>query len=203
MDLFETDDQPITLFEKQGKVIYYPNFFSSSESEFYFSQLFDEITWQSDRVFIYGKEILTKRKFCWMGDKPFSYGYSKCERFAIPWNKHVLEIKNLLENTLAKQFNSCLLNRYLDGSEGMGWHADNESCMLKGGTIASISFGDIRTMEFKHNLTKEKVKIQLENGSLLVMLNETQDFWQHQITKTTRSKNPRVNLTFRTFVEIM
>lgn len=201
MLLFQDSHQPVSIISKDGSVVYIRNFLSPSLSNTFLQKLLEFIPWQSDRIFLYGKEILTKRKFCWMGDAPFSYNYSKNERIAIPWEASVKEIKEILENKIPHTFNSCLLNRYQNGSEAMGWHADNESCMKKRGAIASISLGESRTMEFRHKVSKEKVKVILESGSLLLMLNETQEFWQHQLIKSVRVKQQRVNLTFRTFVE--
>lgn len=191
------------LLSFDGEVLYFPNYLNQSTADYLKEYLFDSINWQTDQIKLYGKTIETKRKYAWMGDKEFTYNYSKSIRIAQTWDPLVFNIAQTLNKDLSEHFNSCLLNRYLDGSEAMGWHADNETCMLKSGTIASLSFGDTRTMVFKHKATGKQTKVNLEHGSLLLMRGVTQEHWLHQITKTTRSKNPRINLTFRTYVEIM
>jgi alkylated DNA repair dioxygenase AlkB len=50
---------------------------------------------------------------------------------------------------------------------------------------------------FSHKLTKQKIRLPLASGSLLVMKGKTQDCWQHGISKTKRLLQPRINLTFR------
>lgn len=192
----------INLLPFHGALFYFPIFFDLELANTYFNNLECENHWKSDAIRMYGKTIQTKRKYAWMGDAPFSYNYSQSERIAENWTPTALLIKNEIEKKTLTHFNSCLLNRYGNGNEGMAWHADNETCMLKHGTIASVSFGDTRTMEFKHKFTGERIKINLEHGSLLLMQGEIQDFWLHQLTKTTKSKNLRINLTYRTFIEI-
>ena len=79
----------------------------------------------------------------------------------------------------------------------MGWHSDDEKEMEKDGVIASLSVGAERKFSFKHKITKEKIDIMLQSGSLLVMKGETQRYWLHQLPKTKKVDQPRINLTFR------
>ncbi len=79
----------------------------------------------------------------------------------------------------------------------MGWHSDNEPELGKDPTIASISLGETRTFHLKHIHSKEKIKMELNNGSLLVMAGSTQHYWQHSLPKTRQTKQERINLTFR------
>ena len=81
----------------------------------------------------------------------------------------------------------------------MGWHSDNESTLQKNATIASLSLGANRRFCFKHKKTNEKQEITLNNGSIILMKGEIQSYWLHQIPKMLKIKNPRINLTFRTF----
>lgn len=82
----------------------------------------------------------------------------------------------------------------------MGWHADDEPEMKRYGAIGSLSLGATRKFSFKHKKTKEKIDIMLENGSLLLMLHNTQENWLHSLPKSLKVQEPRINLTFRTFV---
>ena len=116
------------------------------------------------------------------------------------WTKELLDLKTFIEKQSGEQFNSCLLNLYHDGDEGMAWHSDAEKDLKKNGAIASLSFGAERKFAFKHKLTKETVSLILEHGSLLVMKDNTQTNWLHRLPPTKLIKKPRVNLTFRTIV---
>ena len=80
----------------------------------------------------------------------------------------------------------------------MGWHADNEKELKKNSVIASVSLGAERKFSFKHKKNKEKIDLILGNGSLLVMKEQIQTHWMHQLPKSKKIKEPRINLTFRT-----
>ena len=136
----------------------------------------------------------------WLGDARYFYTYSGMTKQATPWTPLLLELKSRIETITKNVFNSCLLNLYHDGSEGMAWHSDDEKSLGRNTTIASISFGAERKFSFKHKITKKTKSLVLEHGSLLVMKGETQRFWQHSLLKSIQVQAPRVNLTFRTIV---
>ena len=141
--------------------------------------------------------IITKRKVAWYGDKPFEYTYSKTTKSALPWTKELLELKEIIENKTGEKFNSCLLNLYHNGDEGMAWHSDGEKDLKKNGSVGSLSFGAERKFLFKHKKTKQTVSVYLEKGSLLVMKGTTQINWLHRLPPTKKVKKSRINLTFR------
>jgi len=125
----------------------------------------------------------------------------RIQQSAVPWSKELLELKFLIEKMTGETFNSCLLNLYHNGDEGMAWHSDGEKDLKKNGAIGSLSFGAVRKFAFKHKQTKEHVRLTLEHGSLLVMKDETQSHWLHRLPPTKKIHTPRINLTFRTIVE--
>ncbi len=188
------------LLPKDGQLNYYGVVFSGNESDDYLNKLLDNIEWKNDEIKLFGKIITTKRKVAWYGDFPFEYRYSNRTKLALLWTNELLELKHKVEYLLGETFNSCLLNLYHNGSEGMAWHSDNEKELKKHGAIASLSFGAERKFVLKHNFSGEKVELFLENGSLLIIKNETQDFWLHRLTTTKRILTPRINLTFRTII---
>ena len=127
----------------------------------------------------------------------FAYTYSNTTRYALAWTKELLEIKQLAEKLTGAIYNSCLINLYHSGDEGVAWHSDDEKALGKITTIASISFGAERIFSFKHKQTKETRSIVLSAGSLLVMKEDTQQHWLHCIPKTKKITKARINLTFR------
>jgi alkylated DNA repair dioxygenase AlkB len=163
-----------------------------------FLKLREEIEWKNDELVLYGKRIVTKRKVAWYGNLPFEYSYSNTKKQALPWNETLVELKNLVESSTGFTYNSCLLNLYHSGEEGMAWHSDDEKELLENGAIASVSFGAERVFEFKHKQDSTKVKVLLEHGSVLLMNFPTQKHWLHQLPKTKKCLTPRINLTFRT-----
>lgn len=201
MDLFnQLPGDTRNLLPNDGTVNYYGKLFSHAKANDHLHSLLENIQWRNDEAVIFGKHILTKRKVAWYGDMSFDYTYSNTTKQALPWTKELLELKAKVEKACGEQFNSCLLNLYHDGSEGMAWHSDGEVALKKNGAIGSLSFGAERKFAFKHKSTKEKVEIILEHGSLLVMKDTTQSNWLHRLPPTKKIKAPRVNLTFRSIV---
>lgn len=202
MKLFDIEvDHKKNLLPHGGTVHYFGKILNEEDAINYLNVLLNKIEWKNDEAIIFGKKIITKRKVAWYGEKPFQYTYSKTTKQALPWTTELLELKSKVEQESGETFNSCLLNLYHDGSEGMAWHSDGEKDLKKNGAIASVSFGSERKFAFKHKETKEKVELVLEHGSLLIMKDATQTHWLHRLPPTTKSKTPRVNLTFRTIVE--
>ncbi len=198
MDLFNNEvDLTKNLLPKDGTVHYYGKSLTIRDANQYFNCLLEAIEWKNDEAIIFGKRIVTKRKVAWYGDTEFEYTYSNNTKKALPWTKDLLELKSIVELTTGEKFNSCLLNLYHSGDEGMAWHSDAEKELIKNGAIASMSLGAERKFAFKHKQTKETISLLLEHGSVLVMKGVTQDHWLHRLPPTTRIKTPRINLTFR------
>lgn len=199
MDLFEQlDNRPGNLLPYEGTVNYYGPIMSRRDADQYFDSLMSEIPWRNDEAVIYGKRIITRRKVAWHADLPASYTYSNTTRTALPWTPVLLMLKDLVQSVSGETYNSCLLNLYHDGSEGMAWHSDAETDLKPNGAIGSLSFGAERKFAFKHKRTKETVSKFLQHGSLLVMRGSTQTYWLHRLPPTRTVTTPRINLTFRT-----
>lgn len=199
MDLFNSLPES-NLLPCDRDVRYYGSILDSKSANHYFDQLLKTILWEHDQTVIFGKLIVTKRKVAWYGDEPFNYTYSKTTKSALPWTKELLELKQIIENKSGETFNSCLLNLYHSGEEGMSWHSDDEKDLKKNGAIASLSLGATRKFAFKHKVSKQTVSVVLENGSLLIMKGRTQSNWLHRLPPTKKISTPRINLTFRTIV---
>jgi alkylated DNA repair dioxygenase AlkB len=158
------------------------------------------IDWRNDEAMIFGRHLITKRKVAWYGDVDFQYEYSGVVKRALPWTEELVELKHLAEQITHETYNSCLLNLYHTGTEGMAWHSDDEKDLKRNGAIASLTFGAERKFAFKHKRTKETRALTLEHGSLLVMKGTTQTHWLHRLPPTQKVNRPRINLTFRTIV---
>ncbi len=198
MELFERETDPDKNWLPQdGTVNYFGKIYSTSEANSFFDKLMKEIKWENDKAVIFGKPIVTKRKVAWYASQPFSYTYSGTTKVALPWTATLEEIKQSIEKHTGETYNSCLLNLYHSGEEGMAWHSDGETELKKNGAIASVSFGVERKFSFKHKQTKERIDLPLEHGSLLVMKGATQTHWLHRLPPTKKVFKPRINLTFR------
>lgn len=203
MDLFSAiDDGQVNLLPYDGEVVYYGKVFNNEEAKYYLDTLLHSIEWKNDEAIIFGKRIETKRKVAWYADVPFEYTYSKVTKKALPWTQDLINLKAIAEKLTNETYNSCLLNLYHSGDEGMAWHSDGEKDLKKNGAIASMSFGAERKFSFKHKVDKSIVSKILEHGSLLVMKGSTQTHWLHRLPPTQTIHKPRINLTFRTIVSL-
>lgn len=199
MKLFDLKVDPsFNLLPMDGVAHYFGELLTQTSADHYLEVLGSSILWQHDELFMFGRKIITKRKVAWYGDEPYDYTYSKSTKSALPWTSELIELKKNIEQETGETFNSCLLNLYHDGGEGMGWHSDAEKELKKNGAIASLSFGAERKFVFKHQKTKEKISLNLGHGSLLLMKGQTQTYWSHSLPPMKSVKKSRINLTFRT-----
>ena len=181
-----------------ASIEYYPNFFDTEKSQMLYDKLLNEIPWQQDDITVFGKKHPQPRLTALFGNEGKPYSYSNIVMHPHKWNPILIFLKTKIEEVCNENFTTVLLNLYRDGKDSNGWHADNEKELGKNPIIASVSLGAERSFHLKHNtLSDAKLKITLENGSLLLMKGETQHFWKHQIPKTAKPIGPRINLTFR------
>jgi alkylated DNA repair dioxygenase AlkB len=199
VDLFNQNSH-LNILPSDGEVLYLGKVFNRKEVAQYYQTLLEKIPWKNDEAIIFGKHYITKRKVAWFGDKTYSYKYSGVTKQAHIWTPELLQLKQKVEEHSATTYNSCLLNLYHDGGEGMGWHSDAEKTLLDNGTIASVTLGAERKFSFKHKESKQRIDVLLENGSLLLMKGTTQKNWLHRLPPTKKVFSPRINLTFRTII---
>ena len=199
LELF-ANDPSANLLPCDGTVNYYGRMLIDNETRRYYEALLHGVPWKNDEAIIFGKHLVTARKVAWYADSNYSYTYSGTTKQALVWNADLLALKSIIEKLTDSKFNSCLLNLYHDGNEGMAWHSDDEKSLGRNTTIASLSFGAERKFCFKHKRSPHATSLILESGSLLVMKEATQTNWLHSLPKSKKIKTPRINLTFRTIV---
>ncbi len=183
---------------KDAEIYFYPNFLEADAAKAYFGLLLKIIPWQQDSIKLFGKNYPQPRLTALFGNNTKAYTYSNITMYPKPFPKELLILKEKLELQTKEDFTTCLANLYRNGRDSMGWHADDEKELGNNPVIASLSFGAERFFHLKHRNDKnERYKIRLPSGSLLLMKGTTQHHWLHQIPKTSRPLEPRVNLTFR------
>lgn len=194
-DLF-SQSQHLNLADSD--IRYYPNFISSPEATTYFKSFLEHTQWQQDDITVFGKTYPQPRLTALYANNNKSYSYSNITMQPVVFTNELLEIKNKVEELAKISFTTCLINRYRNGKDSNGWHADNERELGKNPIIASVSLGAGRFFHLKHNTNAAlRYKLLLEHGSLLIMGGETQHYWKHQLPKTAKQIGERINLTFR------
>lgn len=200
-DLFLIRPEELNLLPMDGAVHNYGVVLTANEADRFFACLQREIAWAPDTAMLNGELIQTVRQVAWYADLPLSYAHSGVQRQSLPWGVAVLsELRSRVERICGTLFNSCVLNLYQDGSQGMGWHSDPEA-QGRHDAIASLSLGGTRKFAFKHKASGERRDLELHHGQLIVMRGETQRYWLHALRKTVAQVGPRISLTFRQFPE--
>ncbi len=181
-----------------GCLQYAQYFLPENQADSLLLELTTDVPWQQAEIRLYGKNVLTPRLTCWMGDASAVYRYSNTTFLPEPWLGSILALKNQLEITVGNTFNSVLLNYYRNGQDAMGWHSDDEPELGPQPVIASVSLGAERRF-----LLREKTKgarsiaLPLAHGSLLLMQGNSQKVFQHSLPRTSKPIDARINLTFR------
>lgn len=197
MKLFENE----TISLPQAEITYIPNFLPVKTADTLFKKIYAETNWRADEITVFGKTYKQPRLTALFSETSTTYSYSNITIDPEPFPLYLQELKRRVENVSKDTFNTVFLNLYRDGKDSNGWHADNEKELGKNPVIASLSLGAIRAFHFKHRfLTKERYKLPLLHGSLLLMKGEMQHYWLHQIAKTKKPIEPRINLTFRNLI---
>lgn len=180
---------------------YYPNFFTKEKADELYDLLYKNTPWQQDIITVYGKNHQQPRLTALYGNEGKPYKYSNIIMNPHPWNPTLIHIKELVEDKANHNFTTVLLNMYRNEKDSNGWHADNEKELGRNPIIASVSLGEERTFQIKHNTNKDaKLNLILEHGSLILMKEGSQIHYKHQIPKATNPKKTRINLTFRTIL---
>ena len=197
-----------SLFEDQtellpfdGSAILYQDFIGADRAVEIFETLLRETNWEEHDLVLFGKRIAEPRLSTWHSEADITYRYSGSLRTPQPWTDLLKSLRDECAVKTGALFNAVFANLYRDGADGVGWHSDNEPCNGPEPTIASLSFGASRRFDLRHRETKETISVELEAGSLLVMSGLSQHSWVHQVPRSKRIKEPRINLTFRNVIK--
>ena len=191
-------NKTIPIIQDKGTVIYSNNFLLKDVALDLYNKIRKNTEWAQYPITMFGKTVLQPRLIAWHGTKGTTYSYSNTTLIAEGWTAELLFIKRKLKEAFDLDFNSVLLNLYRDGQDSMGWHSDDEKELGQQPSIASVSLGCARTIQFRQRQDhSKKASVLLESGSLLLMQGDTQKHWQHQIAKSKKINSPRINLTFR------
>jgi len=187
-----------------AKLHFWSDFLTENQADELFEELKTSNLWRQDKVKVFGKTYDQPRLCFLAADRKVNYTYSGLTLPAVDFSKSLSLIKTRIEQTSSTRFNSCLANLYRDGNDSNGWHSDDEKELGDEPVIASLSLGVTRNFDLKHKRNRLiKKRIELTHGSLLLMSGRTQKDFKHQIAKSKRIHEPRINLTFRYIFEAL
>jgi alkylated DNA repair dioxygenase AlkB len=180
-----------------GSAILHEAALDSALAEEAFAELLESNPWESHELVVFGAKHAEPRLSTWHALDGTSYTYSGLTRTALPFTPMLEKLRALCEGLAGARLNAVLVNLYRDGSDGVGWHADDEPENGVEPTIVSVSLGASRRFEFRHRSSGTTVSANLEHGSIVVMSGLSQECWVHRIARTRSAVGPRINLTFR------
>jgi alkylated DNA repair dioxygenase AlkB len=195
LDLFSSSTTLTAIPVEDGELALLPQLQLPLSNADVLARLVAETHWRADTVVVYGKRYLQPRLTAWHGDAAYTYSGLTLE--PLPFTALLQTIREAVEAATGRRFNSVLLNYYRDERDSMGMHSDDEPELGPEPAIASVSFGGTRSFILKHKRSKRTLKLDLTDGSLLLMAGSFQRNWLHGINKQARPAKPRVNLTFR------
>ena len=173
-------------------------FLGRAEADALLSRLIESVAWEQHQFF--GRPV--PRLTAFYADAGLSYAYSGLIHRGSGWPGELAELRDMISEASGEQFNSLLVNRYRDGSDSMGAHADDEKELGENPVVATLSLGSARRFVMTHRATKTKLEYLLGHGSLLVMAGATQTHWLHAIPKTKAVVGERVSLTWRRIMKM-
>ena len=198
MELFNKQIIPLSLGGgRSSEIVFWPNWLGQTAADQLLDTAITKTPWRKDVINIMGKQIPIPRLQNWFGDPNTSYTYSRIRLQALAFPDWMEQLRAAVERETGNSFNRALVNYYRDGKDSVDWHADDEASLGFEPLIASVSVGAERIFQLRHNVSKEKVKINLPHGSLLLMGAGVQENWQHSVAKVKQLDEPRVNFTFR------
>lgn len=166
-------------------------------AELQIGDLISSIPWEQHGVKLFGQYHLIPRLTAWFGEA--GYTYSGVENKPLPIPSWLDAIRRHIARDTGAEYNSALFNYYRTGTDSVSWHADDEKELGGSPTIASLSIGASRRFSIKTRDDWARLiwNVELRNGDLLVMRDESQRDYIHSIPKTTIPVGPRINITFR------
>ena len=182
---------------KYTSIKYFPNWLTYQEADDLLTTSIEKVPWRQDFIYMMGKKIPIPRLQNWYCETGASYTYSRIKLLALEFPSWMEDLRRRVELSTSETFNAILVNYYRDGKDSNDWHSDDEKELGAYPVIASVSIGAERVFHLRHKVTKEKIKMNLPHGSLLLMGAGIQEYWQHKLSKTSLQVGPRINLTLR------
>ena len=179
------------------QALYVPGFLAGGRADELLAVTLAGAQWQQERLALFGRTYTARRLSACYGEATPTYRYSGLVRRARPWPDHLRTLAADIAAAVGRRFNFLLINRFRDGGDRLGWHADDESDLGATPVIASLSVGAERVFRMRAKTGGTSVGKVLEHGSLVLMWGDSQRDYQHAVPPTAKPVGERLNFTFR------
>ncbi len=174
-----------------------PAWLSRAEADRALAALQAELAWEQREIVLFGRRVLQPRLIAWAGELPYRYSGQTLE--ARPFTSAARAILDRVCAEASVAFNHVLVNRYRDGGDSMGLHADAESELGPDPVVATVSLGVARrfVVRPRRKSDRQRHDLSLGHGALLVMGGACQRHYVHGIPRQPGLAGERISLTFR------
>ena len=174
-----------------------PEWLPPPDADRLLAALREELPWEQREIVLYGKRIMQPRLIAWGGELGYRYSGQTLE--PRPLSPHLLPVMEAVQQRTHVPFNHVLVNRYRDGLDSMGFHADDEAELGENPLVATVSLGATRRFVLRPRRGRdlEPLAYDLEHGSLLIMGGTCQRQYHHGIPRQPSVREERMSLTFR------
>ena len=164
--------------------------------------MFEDITMDSvSNSFVFDTKLSGNRDVVYFGTTEYKYGRHKHPPAPYPDSPifdNIFDKISSIDKTFTRENFSCMATRYPNGYSSIPIHQDDESSIVPGSLIYTVSFGAERTLNFQSVLGRvQEHSLKLTHGMVYTMSHESQSFWSHRIDREPEVTGPRVSLTFR------
>jgi alkylated DNA repair dioxygenase AlkB len=173
----------------------HPAWLSAAEADRLLARLREALAWEQREIVLFGKRVLQPRLIAWAGELPYRYSGQTLEPRAAP--AALEEASAAVRAAVGVPFNHVLVNRYRDGSDSMGLHADAEPELGEDPVVAMLSLGATRRFTLRPRRGEDGQELALAHGSLVVMGGRCQALYRHGIPRQPSVRDERVSLTYR------
>ena len=180
-----------------AQALYVPGFLAGGRADELLAVTLAGAPWQQERLAMFGRTYTARRLSVCYGEATATYRYNGLVRSARPWPDHLRTLAADIAAAVGWRFNFLLINRFRDGGDRLGWHADDESDLGATPVIASLSVGAERVFRMRAKAGGASVGKVLEHGSLVLMWGDSQRDYQHAVPPTAKPVGERLNFTFR------
>ncbi len=179
------------------EMLYLPNFLDRERADALGVETLASVHWRRERLALFGRTVMAPRLTAWYGEAGASYRYGGVARRATAWSPAIRDLAAEVAASVAWRFNYALVNRYRDGADALGWHADDEPDLGAAPVIASVSVGAERVFRVRPRAGGKSVARALAHGSLVLMWGHSQRDYKHCLPRTGKAVGERLNFTFR------
>lgn len=174
-----------------------PGWLAPAEADALLETVRAALVWEQRAIVLFGRPVLQPRLIAWGGEPPYRYSGQTLEPRPLP--VALADVLGRVSVRAGVAFNHLLANRYRDGRDSLGLHADAEPELGPDPVVATLSLGATRRFVLRPRKRAQGRGRDLAaaHGDLIVMGGRAQRHWVHGVPREPGVRDERISLTFR------